>query len=73
MSVLKAPRATALEATRASLTQGSITYLDLLNAEQAHAQAVSNLEQARGNHLADTAALFVALGGGWWNRPERAP
>jgi NodT family efflux transporter outer membrane factor (OMF) lipoprotein len=60
----------SLEATHASLTQGSITYLDLLNAEQAQAQALSNLELARANHLADTAALFVALGGGWWNRPR---
>lgn len=60
----------SLQATHATLTQGSITYLDLLNAEQAQAQAISNLEQARANHLADTAALFVALGGGWWNRPD---
>jgi NodT family efflux transporter outer membrane factor (OMF) lipoprotein len=61
----------SLEATRASLTQGSLTYLDLLNAEQAEAQAIANLEQARGSRLADTAALFVALGGGWWNHPQR--
>jgi len=60
----------SLTATHASLTQGSITYLDLLNAEQAQAQAISNLEQSRANHLADTAALFVALGGGWWNRGD---
>jgi NodT family efflux transporter outer membrane factor (OMF) lipoprotein len=59
----------SLEATHANLTQGSLTYLDLLNAEQAQAQAIANLEQARANHLADTAALFAALGGGWWNRP----
>jgi NodT family efflux transporter outer membrane factor (OMF) lipoprotein len=59
----------SLEATHANLTQGSITYLELLNAEQAQAQAQANLEQARANHLCDTAALFVALGGGWWNRP----
>jgi hypothetical protein len=25
--------------------------------------------QARAARLADTAALFQALGGGWWNRP----
>jgi NodT family efflux transporter outer membrane factor (OMF) lipoprotein len=62
----------SLDTTHASLNQGSITYLDLLNAEQAQAQAVSNLEQARANYLADTAALFVALGGGWWNRPPQA-
>jgi NodT family efflux transporter outer membrane factor (OMF) lipoprotein len=60
----------SLDTTHASLSQGSITYLDLLIAEQAQAQAVSNLEQARASYLADTAALFVALGGGWWNRAD---
>lgn len=59
----------SLETAQASLKQGSIAYLDLLNAEQALAQAESTLAQSRANHLADTAALFVALGGGWWNRP----
>jgi len=28
------------------------------------------LIQARANRYADTAALFQALGGGWWNRKE---
>jgi len=62
----------SLEATRAALQQGSISYLDQLNAEQTRAQAVANLAQARGSRLADTAALFAALGGGWWNRPDQA-
>jgi outer membrane protein TolC len=26
------------------------------------------LVQAQGNRYSDTAALFQALGGGWWNR-----
>jgi outer membrane protein TolC len=26
--------------------------------------------QAQANRYADTAALFQALGGGWWHRPE---
>jgi outer membrane protein TolC len=26
--------------------------------------------QAQANRFADTAALFQALGGGWWNRPD---
>jgi hypothetical protein len=26
--------------------------------------------QAQAARLSDTAALFQALGGGWWNRPE---
>jgi outer membrane protein TolC len=28
------------------------------------------LVQAQANRYADTAALFQALGGGWWNRPD---
>jgi outer membrane protein TolC len=40
----------------------------LLNAEAAYQQAALNLAQARANRFSDTAALFQALGGGWWNR-----
>jgi hypothetical protein len=29
-----------------------------------------NLAQAQANRYADTAALFQALGGGWWNRVD---
>jgi NodT family efflux transporter outer membrane factor (OMF) lipoprotein len=47
-----------------------INYLGLLSAEQAYQQAVINLVQAQANRYADTAALFQALGGGWWNRPD---
>jgi outer membrane protein TolC len=43
-----------------------------LNAEQAYQQARINLVQAQANRYADTAALFQALGGGWWHRPELA-
>jgi len=31
---------------------------------------VFNLVQAQANRYADTAALFQALGGGWWNRTD---
>ncbi len=31
-------------------------------------QATIQVVQARAARLADTAALFQALGGGWWNR-----
>ena len=48
---------------------GDIGYLSLLNAEQTYQQATLNLVQALENRYADTAALFAALGGGWWNRP----
>ena len=49
---------------------GYASYLALLSAEQTYDQAVINAVQARANRYADTAALFEALGGGWWNRTE---
>jgi outer membrane protein TolC len=49
---------------------GYVSYLALLSAEQAYQQAVINLAQAQANRYADTAALFQALGGGWWNRSD---
>ncbi len=59
-----------LAATRRNVELGSSSYLALLSAEQAYQQATLTLAQARANRLADTAALFQALGGGWWNRSE---
>ncbi len=49
---------------------GYISYLALLSAEQAQQQARINLVQAQANRYADTAALFQALGGGWWHRED---
>ena len=60
----------SLEITRRQLQLGQIAYLALLNAEQTYQQARLALVQAQANRLADTAALFQALGGGWWKRPN---
>jgi len=49
---------------------GYAGYLALLGAEQAYQQARLNLVQAQANRYADTAALFQALGGGWWHRAD---
>ncbi|HEY2462481.1 MAG TPA: efflux transporter outer membrane subunit [Steroidobacteraceae bacterium] len=49
---------------------GTISLVAVLNAEQAYQQAALSLVQARAGRYADTAALFQALGGGWWNRTE---
>ena len=49
---------------------GYISYLALLSAEQAERQAQISLVQAQANRYADTAALFQALGGGWWHRAD---
>jgi NodT family efflux transporter outer membrane factor (OMF) lipoprotein len=76
---LAAERAAArsLEIAKRQLQLGSISYLGLLNAEQTYEQSVLGLVQAKAARYADTAALFQALGGGWWNRqdvqPDRAP
>jgi NodT family efflux transporter outer membrane factor (OMF) lipoprotein len=56
--------------TKKQLEAGYANYLALLSAEQAYQQALINLVQAQSNRYADTAALFQALGGGWWNRTD---
>jgi NodT family efflux transporter outer membrane factor (OMF) lipoprotein len=59
----------AFDIARQQRTLGSISTVALLNAEQTYQQAELAVVQARANRYADTAALFQALGGGWWNRP----
>jgi NodT family efflux transporter outer membrane factor (OMF) lipoprotein len=49
---------------------GMINLVLLLNAEQTYQQAEIALVAARAARLSDTAGLFQALGGGWWNRAE---
>jgi NodT family efflux transporter outer membrane factor (OMF) lipoprotein len=51
---------------------GAANYLALLSAQQAYQQTVITRVQAQANRFADTGALFLALGGGWWNRPDPA-
>lgn len=60
----------SLSIARAQLELGDVSYLALLSAEQTYQQAVMNRVQAVAGRFADTAALFQALGGGWWNRIE---
>lgn len=62
----------SLDVSREQYQIGAITYVALLTAEQTYQQARINLVQARANRYADTAALFQALGGGWWNRGDLA-
>ena len=59
-----------LDLSQRQWKDGYISYLALLSAEQAYQQARINLEQAQANRYADTAALFQALGGGWWQRAD---
>ncbi|HXS72955.1 MAG TPA: efflux transporter outer membrane subunit [Rhodanobacteraceae bacterium] len=54
-----------LELTRTQYQVGAVDYLTLLDAERQYQQALIQLIQARAARLADTAALYAALGGGW--------
>jgi NodT family efflux transporter outer membrane factor (OMF) lipoprotein len=54
--------------TQKQLQAGYVNYLALLSAQQAYQQAAITLIQAQASRFGDTAALFQALGGGWWNR-----
>lgn len=60
----------SLEVTQKQFQFGAASYLVLLNAQRQYQQARIGLAQAQGARYADTAALFKALGGGWWRRGE---
>jgi NodT family efflux transporter outer membrane factor (OMF) lipoprotein len=62
-----------LELARGQYRLGAITYVTLLNAQRSYQQARLALVQAQAARYADTAALFQALGGGWWNRIDVEP
>ena len=59
--------------TRGQYRLGAITYTVLLNAQRSYQQALLALVQAQAARYADTAALFQALGGGWWYRIDVRP
>jgi len=61
-----------LDLAQRQLKDGYAGSLALLSAEQANQQSRINLIQAQANRYADTAALFQALGGGWWHRGDLA-
>jgi len=63
----------SLEMTQKQFEFGSTSYLALLLAQRQFEQARIGLVQAQAARYADTAALFQALGGGWWSRGEQDP
>jgi NodT family efflux transporter outer membrane factor (OMF) lipoprotein len=60
----------SFDLARQQMQTGNANVLLLLTAQQTYLQSVIQVVQARAARLSDTAALFQALGGGWWNRPE---
>jgi len=59
-----------LDLSQRQVKDGYAGYLTLLSAEQAYQQAQITLVEAQANRYSDTAALFQALGGGWWHDAE---
>lgn len=56
--------------TRRQYEAGHVDFQTLLVVQQNEQLATINLVQAQTNRLGDTAALFQALGGGWWNHEK---
>lgn len=50
---------------------GTVSFVTVLAAEQIYQQSELASVQAQANRYSDTAGLFQALGGGWWNRGGR--
>jgi NodT family efflux transporter outer membrane factor (OMF) lipoprotein len=64
--------ALSLDIARKRLAVGDTTYPVVLLAQLTYRQALLSRVQAQASRLTDTAALFQALGGGWWNREAAA-
>ena len=56
----------ALDMVETELKAGQVSISVLLTSQQNYQQSRLSLIQARALLLQDTAALFQALGGGWW-------
>jgi len=61
-----------LDLSQLQLKHGYIGTFELLAAQQAYQQARIALIAAEANRFADTAALYQALGGGWWHHKNLA-
>jgi NodT family efflux transporter outer membrane factor (OMF) lipoprotein len=59
----------AIHLIQANYQAGIATYLQVLVADGQYLQAKIGYVQAVAQRLQDVIALYVALGGGWWNAP----
>ncbi len=62
--------AASLTVSQEQFKAGSVTFLNVLNAEQTLLNARTNRIAAEASRFADTVALYQSLGGGWWNRAD---
>ena len=61
--------ANTLALSREQFQLRAVSFLVVLDAQRHYQIARVALAQAQSARLSDTAALFQAIGGGWWNRP----
>jgi outer membrane protein TolC len=60
----------SLDLAQQQMQTGNANVILLLNAQVTYENAVISLVTAQANRVSDTAALYQALGGGWWNRVQ---
>ena len=63
---------TNLQLTQSQYKLGAVNYITLLTAQRLYQQTLINRIQAEAARYTDTAALFQALGGGWWYNDNEA-
>jgi NodT family efflux transporter outer membrane factor (OMF) lipoprotein len=63
----------ALDLVQQQYQLGAASYLQLLVAQQQQLQSRLSLASAQAQRLADSAATFEAMGGGWWNSGGSGP
>jgi outer membrane protein TolC len=71
-SLAERAAAGSLELVQAQYKSGAASYLQVLTSQQSYQTAAIALVKVRAQRYTDTAALFQALGGGWWNRSDVA-
>ena len=62
----------SLALQRSGYAAGKTSALQLIVAENTYSSARLGYVRAIGQRLSDTAQLFIALGGGWWNEGDSA-
>jgi outer membrane protein TolC len=60
----------ALKLLQVDYRAGLVSYLEVWTADVQFQEATIGYLQAVAQRCQDTVALFVALGGGWWNQPR---
>jgi NodT family efflux transporter outer membrane factor (OMF) lipoprotein len=61
----------SLDISKKQLAAGGISHVQFLVVERQYSQAHQNRVLAEAARYSDSAALYQALGGGWWNRKDQ--